>query len=59
MIVDAHTHLGEVELYGTSLDLEGLIDILDDPEIQKAVVSSSPNGLTKKAVENYPHRLLG
>lgn len=59
MIIDAHTHLGKFDLFGISLDLEGLIRILDEYSIEKAVVSALPNELTKRAVEKYPERLYG
>lgn len=59
MIIDAHTHLGNFDLFGTSLDLEGLVKILDDYNIEKAVVSALPNDLTRRAVEKYPERLFG
>ncbi len=59
MIIDAHTHLGEFNLFGTGIDVEGLISILDDYDIGKAVVSSLPNQLTVKATDLYPDRLFG
>jgi predicted TIM-barrel fold metal-dependent hydrolase len=59
MIIDSHTHLGNFQLFGTSLDLETLVKILDDYNISKAVVSSLPNSLTKEAVNKYPDRFTG
>jgi hypothetical protein len=59
MIIDAHTHLGNFRLFGTSIDLEGLVKVLGEYDISKAVVSSLPNSLTREAVESYPERFIG
>lgn len=59
MIIDAHTHLGEFSLFGTGIDVDGLIGVLDAYDISKAVVSSLPNQVTVEAVERYPDRLFG
>lgn len=58
-VIDAHTHLGDFPIFGESLDKYGLISILDEYDIEKAVVSSLPNKLTLNAIEEYPDRLSG
>ena len=58
-IIDAHTHLGEFPVFGESITLEGLLALMDEYDIEKAVVSSLPNSLTREAIEEHPDRFTG
>ena len=42
-VIDAHTHLGDFPLFGESIDLDQLLELMDEYEIERAVVSSQPN----------------
>jgi len=58
-IIDAHTHLGEFPIFKERLVLDQLITIMDDHNIEKAVVSSLPNTLTLEAQRKHPDRVAG
>lgn len=58
-VIDAHTHLGDFPVFGVSIDSSQLIHLMDQYEIEKAVVSALPNTLTQRALETYPDRLTG
>ena len=58
-VIDAHAHLGEFPVFGESLDLDGLVGIMDEHGIEKAVVSSLPNALTLEAQRAQPERVAG
>ncbi|MGQ9551154.1 MAG: amidohydrolase family protein [Candidatus Bathycorpusculaceae bacterium] len=59
MVVDSHTHIGEYPLFNVKLDAQGLISIMDEWKIQKALVFTLPNSLTLEAVKKYQGRLYG
>lgn len=58
-IIDAHTHLGDFPVFGESINSKQLIDLMDEYNIEKSVVSALPNSLTREAIEEYPHRITG
>jgi predicted TIM-barrel fold metal-dependent hydrolase len=58
-VIDAHTHLGEFPVFGESITLEGLLALMDEYGIEKAVVSALPNSLTREAIEKHPERFTG
>ncbi len=58
-IIDAHTHLGDFPVFGESIDLSQLLDLMDQYSIEKAVVSALPNSLTEEAVKKHPERITG
>jgi predicted TIM-barrel fold metal-dependent hydrolase len=58
-IIDAHTHLGEFPVFGESINLDGLLGLMDGYGIEKAVVSALPNSLTREAIEEYPEKFTG
>ena len=58
-VIDAHTHLGDFPLFGESIDLNQLLDLMDEYEIERAVVSSQPNSLTREAITRHPNRFTG
>lgn len=58
-VVDAHVHLGEFPLFGASLDVAGLLRIMDEYGIERSVVSALQNTLTLEAVRRYPERISG
>lgn len=59
MVIDSHTHIGEFPLFNVKLDAQGLISIMNEWNIQKALVSTVPNSLTLDAVKKYEGRLYG
>jgi len=59
MVIDSHTHIGEFPLFNVKLDANGLISIMNEWHIQKALVSTVPNSLTLEAVKKYEGRLYG
>lgn len=58
-IVDAHVHIGDFKVFGVSIDYPRLLRLMDEYGIVKAVASSLPNALTKKAVEDSMGRIAG
>ena len=58
-IIDAHTHLGDFPVFGESINREQLLTLMDQYNIEKAVVSALPNSLTREAVEKHPDRITG
>ena len=58
-VIDAHAHLGDFEVFGESLDAQGLVAIMNAHNIEKAVVSSLPNSLTLEAQRRHPDRIAG
>lgn len=58
-VIDAHAHLGDFPIFGSSLEKHNLIKIMDEYSIEKAVISSLPNKLTLDAIEDYPERVSG
>lgn len=58
-IIDAHTHLGDFPVFGESINQEQLLTLMDQYNIEKAVVSALPNSLTRQAVEQYSDRITG
>jgi predicted TIM-barrel fold metal-dependent hydrolase len=59
MVVDSHTHIGEFPSFNVKLDACGLISIMNEWDIQKALVFTVPNSLTLEAVKKYEGRLYG
>lgn len=59
MIIDSHTHIGEFPLFNIKLDARNLVSIMNEWNIQKALVSTVQNSLTLKAVKEYEDRLYG
>ena len=58
-VIDAHTHLGDFPVFGASIDLEGLLGLMNRYSIEKAVVSALPNTLTREAIEKHPDKFAG
>lgn len=58
-IIDAHTHLGDFPVFGESINLNQLLNLMDQYSIEKAVVSALPNSLTEEAVRKHPDRITG
>jgi len=58
-IIEAHAHIGEFPVFGETLSTERLLTIMDEYDIEKAVVSALPNILTRNAVDEYPERISG
>ena len=58
-IIDAHMHLGEFAVFGESISHKQLVELMNQYDIEKAVVSALPNSLTVEAVEKYPERITG
>jgi len=58
-IIDAHMHLGEFAVFGESISHKQLVELMNQYDIEKAVVSALPNSLTIEAVEKYPERITG
>jgi len=58
-IIDSHTHIGNFPLFNVRIDAVEMIKIMDQYNIQKALVMTLPNELTLKAVNKYPDRLVG
>ncbi len=58
-IIEAHAHLGEFAVFGETLTTEKLLTIMDEHDIEKAVVSALPNSLTREAAEEHPERISG
>ena len=58
-VIDAHTHLGDFPVFGESITLEGLLALMDEYDIEKAVVSALPNSLTREAIEKHPEKFTG
>jgi len=59
MVIDSHTHIGDFPLFNVKLDADDLISIMNEWNIQKALVSTVPNSLTVGAVKRYEGRLYG
>lgn len=59
MIIDSHAHLGKFPLFNVELDIDGMVAIMEQQSIDKAVVFSLPNELTLKASERYPDKIFG
>lgn len=59
MVIDAHTHIGKYPLFNVELDAHDLIAIMDNYDIQKALVFTIPNSLSREAVKKYQGRLYG
>jgi hypothetical protein len=59
MVIDSHTHIGEFPLFNIKLNAHDLVSIMDAWNIQKALVSTVPNSLTSKAVNEYKDILYG
>jgi predicted TIM-barrel fold metal-dependent hydrolase len=58
-IIEAHAHLGEFAVFGETLTTEKLLAIMDEYDIERAVVSALPNILTRQATEEHPERISG
>jgi uncharacterized protein len=58
-IIDSHMHLGDFPVFGESIRDSQLIQLMDQYEIEKAVISALPNKLTHDALKSYPNRLIG
>lgn len=59
MVIDSHTHIGEFPSFNVKLDARGLISIMNEWDIQKALVFTVPNSLTLEAIKRYEGRLYG
>lgn len=68
MIIDSHTHVDEVEAWGWFDPPEVLLPLLDQAQIEKAIIMSYRDATTpddpalefvRNAVEKYPERLIG
>lgn len=68
MIIDSHTHVDEVEAWGWIDPPEILLPLLDQAQIQKAIIMSYRDADTpedpaveyvREAVDQYPDRLIG
>lgn len=58
-MIDAHTHIGDFPLFNVQLNSKELISIMNRWNIEKALVSTTQNSLTLKAVKEHPQRLHG
>ncbi len=59
VIIDSHTHIGEFPLFNVKLSARKLISIMDESNVQSALVFTYPNSLTLEAVRGYGDRLHG
>lgn len=68
MIIDSHTHVDEVEAWGWFDPPEVLLPLLDQAQIEKAIIMSYRDASTpgdpalqfvRDAVDKYPERLIG
>jgi len=58
-IIDAHAHIG---YFGSFFDVgitpSELVDLMDEFNIEKVVISTLDNEETRKAAEKYPDRII-
>jgi predicted TIM-barrel fold metal-dependent hydrolase len=68
MIIDSHTHVDEVEAWGWTDPPEAIISLMDDAQIEKAVIMTYRDAdrpgdpatmYIRSAVQKYPERLIG
>ena len=59
MIIDSHTHIGDFPLFGVKLAAHELISIMNESNVQSALVFTTPNSITLEAVKKHGDRLHG
>jgi predicted TIM-barrel fold metal-dependent hydrolase len=59
-IIDAHAHIGYFGgFFDVGITAQDLVRQMDEYKIEKTVISALPNSETKKAIAEFPDRLIG
>lgn len=58
--IDFHAHIGDFPgLFNVRITADDLVKLNKEYEVEKTVISTIPNELTKEAVKKYPRELIG
>jgi len=59
-IIDFHAHIGEFTgLFNVKMSASDLVELNQEYGVEKTVISTLPNDMTKEAIDQFPNELIG